>query len=289
MKSMRRASRFLLALVPLFCHLCIASRSTAQEANGSIELTARVSPTAARPEPVRQVTFYILTKSYMDILKDVEAEQAPPSREHFIDGLKVSLELKEWLKSHEVFDLTAPDLDQLVTADDVLNIPEYLLAYQRSNSGGVTKGVPRPKYVEADKTANPERYQKQKDEYFAALKKFIQAHPESVNGIELELEGVNPQRKWAQLTTEHTKKVMQMAPEVAQTKYLAAQIDTDLDGHASVSNLPVGAYWISTLNLDVGAGDTRVRWDVPVSIRSGRTTRIELTNLNATRAGTTTR
>jgi len=259
--------------------------ANAQDANGSIDLTARVSPTAARPEPVRQVTFYVLTKSYTDILKDVESEETPPSREKFIAGLKVSPELRDWLSSHDVLDLTSPDLDQVVSADDVLKIPEFLFAYQRSNSGGVTKGVPRPKYVEADKTANPERYQKQKDEYFAALKKFIQAHPESVNGIELELEGVNPQRKWAQLTTEHAKKVAQMAPEIAQTKYLAAQTDTDLDGHASVGNLPTGAYWISTLNLDVGAGDTRVRWDVPVSIQSGRTTRVELTNLNATRAG----
>jgi len=285
---MRRASPFFLARLCLLYILCAASPSIAQDANGSIDLTARVSPTAARPEPVRQVTFYILTKSYSDILKDVETEEASPSREKFIDGLKVSPELKEWLRSHDVFDLTAPDLDQLVTADDVLKIPEFLLAYQRSNSGGVTKGVPRPKYVEADKTANPNRYQKQKDEYFVALKKFLQAHPESVNGIELELEGVNPQRKWAQLTTEHQKKVMRMAPELAQTKYLAAQADTDLDGHASVSNLPAGSYWISTLNLDIGAGDTRVRWDVPVSIQGGRTTRIELTNLNATRAGKAT-
>jgi hypothetical protein len=166
----------------------------------------------------------------------------------------------------------------------VLHVPEFLLAYQRSNSGGVTKGIPRPKYVEADKTANPARYQKQKDDYLAALKKFIQVHPESVNGVELELEGVNPQRKWAQVTTEHQKRVMQMAPEIAQTKYLAAQTDTDLEGHASVGNLPAGVYWISTLNLDVGAGDMRLHWDVPVSIQSGRSTRIELTNLNATRA-----
>ena len=101
--------------------------------------------------------------------------------------------------------------------------------------------------------------------------------------MELQMEGINPQHQWAQMTTEHQKKVMQMAPEVAQTKYLVGQADTDSDGHAALSNLPAGSYWISTLNLDVGAGDTRVRWDVPVSIQGGRTTRIELTNLNATR------
>jgi len=35
------------------------------------------------------------------------------------------------------------------------------------------------------------------------------------------------------------------------------------------------------LNLDAGAGDAKLRWDVPVTIQSGRSTRVELTNLNA--------
>jgi len=282
MNFMRKASPFCLAL--LLCCSWFAFTLRAQDSNGSIDLTARVSPTSARPEPVRQVTFYALTKSYTDILKDVETEEAPPSRDQFIDDLKLSSELKEWLRAHDAIDLTSPNLDQVVSPDDILHVPEFLSAYQRNNAGGVTRGLPRAKYTEADKTANPDRYQKQKDEYFTALKKFIQAHPESVSGVELQLEGINPQHKWAQITTEHQKKVMQMAPEIAQTKYLIGQADTDLDGHASLSNLPAGSYWISTLNLDVGAGDTRVRWDVPVSIQGGRTTRIELTNLNATRA-----
>jgi hypothetical protein len=282
MNFMRKASPFCLAL--LLSYSCCAFPLRAQNSNGSIDLTARISPTSARPEPVRQVTFYVLTKSYADILKDVETEEAPPSRDKFIDDLKLSPELKDWLRAHDATDLTSPNLDQLVSPDDILHVPEFLQAYQRNNSGGVTAGLPRPKYTDADKTANPQRYQKQKDDYFAALKKFIQTHSESVSGMELQLEGVNPQHEWAQITTEHQKKVMQMAPEIAQTKYLAGQADTDLDGHASLSNLPAGAYWISTLNLDVGAGDTRVRWDVPVSIQGGRTTRIELTNLNATRA-----
>jgi hypothetical protein len=109
MSFMRKASWFLLA--PLLCCLYFAPQSLAQDANGSLDLTAHASPTAARPEPVRQVTLYVLTKSYTDIMKDVETEEAPPSREKFIDGLKVSPELKEWLRAHDAFDLTAPDLD----------------------------------------------------------------------------------------------------------------------------------------------------------------------------------
>jgi uncharacterized surface anchored protein len=68
---------------------------------------------------------------------------------------------------------------------------------------------------------------------------------------------------------------------VAQTKYLVAKTDTDLDGRAAVNGLAPGDYWISSLNLDANAGDTHVRWDVPINIQAGQTTRLELTNLNA--------
>jgi hypothetical protein len=272
-------------LVKLFAMLCLAvcaaPAAWAQRATGSLDFAARITPTAARPEPVRQFTFYILTKSYATIVKEVEAENVVPPREKFIEGLKVSPELKEWLKAHEILDLTMPDLDKLVTPDDIIHVPEFLLAYQHSNSGGVTQGIPKPKYTDADKTAHPDRYNKQLQEYYVALKKFMQSNPGTVGGIELELAGVNPQQKWAQIQSDHRRRILRIAPEFAQTKYLAAKADTDLDGRASVSGLASGDYWVSTLNLDVNAGDARLRWDVPVSIRAGQTTRIELTNLNA--------
>lgn len=267
-----------------FVLLLFALRPTAanaQSTNGTLAFTARITPTAARPEPVRQFTFYLLTKSYGDVVKEVEEQSAAPTRDKFIDELKLSPELKTWLKAHDVFDLTTPGFDRLLTADDIIRVPEFLLAYQRSNSGGVTQGIPRPKYRDVDKTENPDRYNKQMQEYHAALKKFIQAHPETVSGIELELEGVNPQGKWQQLQAEHKKRVLYFAPSVAQTKYLAGKLDTDLDGSGSLSGLPPGNYWLSTLNLDANAGDMRLAWDVPVTISSGQTVRIELTNLNA--------
>src|SRR5215475_4408526 len=186
----------LLAAAFLVCSLIAGGTVSAQAGNGALDLVARITPTAARPEPVRQFTFYVLTKSYEDITKDVEASDAPPDRDKFISELKVSDELKEWLKGHDELDLTSPDLDKTITPDDVLHVPEFLLAYQRANSGGVTYGIPKPKYADADKTAHPDRYQKQHDEYFVALKKFIQTHPESMSGVELELSGINPQSKW---------------------------------------------------------------------------------------------
>jgi hypothetical protein len=253
----------------------------AQGSSGSLDFSARVSPSAARPEPVRQFTFYLLTKSYAEVVREVEAQHAIPSREAFIESLKLSPELKEWLKAHDVFDLTLPGLDRLITPDDVIRVPEFLAAYQRANSGGVTSGLPRPKFSEADKSAHPDRYSKQQQDYYAALKKFIQGNPSTVNGIELELFEVNPQQRWSQIQAEHRKAVTRLAPEVAQTRFLAGKADTDLEGRASITGLAPGEYWLSTLNLDASAGDTRLAWDVPVAVRPGQTTRIELTNLNA--------
>jgi len=276
---MRKASAFFLSI--LFCALGTAPAVMTQNVNGALDFLARITPTAARPEPVRQFTFYVLTKSYADVVKEVAAQDLPPSREKFIDDLKVSPELKEWLKGHEVLDLTMLGLDKLLTPDDVIHVPEFLLAYQRSNSGGVTNGIPTPRYRDADKAENPVRYEKQHQDYIAALKKFIQARPETVSGIELEMEGANPQRKWSQIQADHNNRVSRLAPDVAQTKYLAAKADTDLEGRAAISRLPAGNYWVSTLSLEADAGDTRLRWDVPVAIQAGQTTRIELTNLNA--------
>jgi hypothetical protein len=248
----------------------------------SLDITARVSPTAARAEPVRQFTLYILTKSYTDIAKEIEEGDVVPQRDEFIDGLKVSKELKAWLKANDTLDLTSPDLDKLLKPDDIIHTPEFLLAYQHANSGGVTNGIPKPKYKDADKEAHPEKYEKDLQSYYTALKKFIIANPGTVSGVELELDAVNPEKKWALLVGNQKKRVQKLAPEVAQKKYLVAKVDTDLDGHAFIRELPPGNYWISSLNLDASAGDVRVRWDVPVTIQAGQTFRVELTNLNAT-------
>jgi len=277
---MRRVTGISLAI---FAGLaCLAHTASGQNPSGILEITARITPTAARPEPVREFTFYILTKSYADIAKGVEEGDVVPPRDEFIDGLKVSKELKGWLKKHDTLDLTIPELDKMLTADDIIHTPEFLLAYQRSNSGGVTNGIPKPKYKDADKTEHPEKYEKDKQEYYTALKKFIEKNPATMSGMELELDGVNPQKKWARLVSEQKSRVQKLAPEVAQTKYLAAQVDTDLDGHALVRGLAPGKYWISSLNLPANAGDARLRWDVPITIEAGQTLRIQLTNLNST-------
>lgn len=281
MTHMRHTLRFLSLTCAL---LSFASILVAQPGTGALDVNARVTPTGARPEPVRQFTLYVLTKSYADIIKEVEGNDVLPTRDEFIDKLAVSPELKKWMKAHDVMDLTSPDLDKVVTPDDIMKVPEFLDAYEHSNSGGVTLGIPKPKYREADKTANPDKYQKQKEEFLSATKKFIEAHPATVQGIELELTGVNPNVRWEKLHVDRKKRITQMAPDTAQIKYLAAKADTDLDGHAFVGGLAAGKYWVSSLGMDAASGDRRLLWDVAVTVQPGQTAHLDLSNVNATDA-----
>ena len=281
MTHMRLSSRLFLLAGAL---LTLAKIAPAQSGTAAIDLTARITPTSARAEPVRQFTFYVLTKSYTDIIKEVEAQDVLPTRDEFIDKLTVSPELKKWMKAHTVMDLTAPELDKVLTPDDIMQVPEFFDAYQHANSGGVTMGLPKPKYREADKTANPEKYQKQHDEFLTSTKKFIEAHPATVQGIELELAGVNPNMQWEKLHADHKKRITQMAPDTAQVKYLAAKADTDLEGHAFVSGLAPGKYWVSSLGMDAASGDRRLLWDVAITLEAGQTARLDLSNVNATDA-----
>src|SRR3977135_3981227 len=81
---MRKAAVFIIAFA--LYGMCLAAASPAQTGTGTLEFMARITPTAARPEPVRQFTFYILTKSYTEIVKEEEEKEAIPTREEIISG-----------------------------------------------------------------------------------------------------------------------------------------------------------------------------------------------------------
>ena len=110
------------------------------------------------------------------------------------------------------------------------------------------------------------------------------AHPGTINGVELELGAVSPKLAWDKLQVDHNRKVAQLAPDTAQTKYLAGRADTDLDGRAMISALKPGEYWLSSLGVDAASGDRHMHWDVPTKIQVGQTTRLTLSNLNGTDA-----
>jgi hypothetical protein len=177
--------------------------------------------------------------------------------------------------------LSGNNLAQSLSADDVVDIPEFYNAYMIRNSGYEGNGFPKPKFKLKDEVSNPEKFIEQKAEYKEAVRKFVSTTPESVPGIETELINVDPFVEWEQVTVEQRRKLEKRALDLAQTRYVVAQTDTNLDGRGIFAGLAPGKYWIGMLDTQAMSGDMRVRWDVPVAVRAGESTRIELTNLNA--------
>jgi hypothetical protein len=261
-------------------HLVFSTCASAQ-ATGGIDFTAHVTPTDARPEPVRQLTFSLLRKSLSDIRAEVARRDPAPNLDEYIDGLKVSPEFKGWMKKNQTVQLSGGDFAKQLTADDVMDIPELNKAYMSRNSGFEGIGFPKPKYREKDRIAAPEKYKQQKDEFTAAVKKFITATPESVQGIDADLKMVNPYEKWSQILEDRNRRLEKATLDLAQRNYLVKQTDTDLNGHGTFSSLAPGEYWIGTLGTWALAGDVRLRWDLPVTIHANEVIHLDLTNLNA--------
>ena len=253
----------------------------AAQSTGGIEFTAQVTPTDGRPEPVRQLTFYLLRKSLDDVRQEAMQLEPAPNLDKFADGLIVSPKLKTWMKKNHTVQLSGTDFIKSLTADDIIDVPEFFHAYLSLNAGFQGTGFPEPKFKEKDRTANPEKYEQQKKDYIEAIRKYIGATPESVRGIEGELNDINPSVRWEQLLSEQRQRLEKRTLELAQTRYLAAQTDTNLEGHGSFAGLAPGNYWIGMLGMQAVAGDVRLRWDVPVTVRPGETIRVGLTNLNA--------
>jgi len=248
---------------------------------GAIEFTARVKPTGGRAEPVRELTFYLLRKSLADIEKEVEETELKPDLDRFINGLEVSDQLKAWMKKKRSVELAGTDFIRRLKVDDLLDVPEFYEAYMKHNAGDVAVGFPVPKYRESDRLQNPQKYEKLHQDYREAIRKWMVNNPQSVDGIDVHLDAINPGQRWALQQSELRRRIRKRALDLAQTRYLAAKTDSDLDGHGAFTGLPPGTYWLGTLETEAVAGDARLRWDASVIVRAGQTTRLELSNLNA--------
>jgi hypothetical protein len=189
--------------------------------------------------------------------------------------------LKAWMKKHHRVDLAGPDFTKQLTGADITTVPEFLDAYTMQNSVALGGRMPTPEYKESERRKNPAKYQRERKAYLSALRQFVNANPETLQGLDAALSDKNPNERWAQLRLERRRDIDRATLELAQTRYLAAKTDSDLNGRGVVTGLPPGTYWITTLDEPALAGDARLRWDVPVTVRPGATTRIELSNLNA--------
>jgi hypothetical protein len=268
------------ALVLGLLAVAMPARIAAQSAGG-IEFTAQVAPTDGRLEPVRQLTFCLLRKSIDDVRQEAMQFEPMPEFDKFVDGLTVSAKLKTWMKKNHTAQFAGTDFIKSLTPDDIVDVPEFFDAYMSRNSAFKGVGFPKPKFKEKDRTSDPEKYNQRKEEYKEAIRKFIGVVPESVQGIEADLTDLDPSVKWEQLAGGQRQRLDKRTLELAQTRYLVAQTDTNLDGRGRFGGLAPGNYWIGMLGIQAVSGDVRLRWDFPVTVRPGETTRVELTNLNA--------
>ena len=156
-------------------------------AKGVIEFTATVKPTGGRPEPVRQMSFYLLRRSLAEIRKEAEQAEHPTDMDHFIEGLAVSQQLKDWMEKNHTVEFVGPAFTKLVTADDIVNIPEFFDAYTTQNGSSLGGGPPIPAYKEKDKEKNPEKYKRAHDQYRKLLRQYVAANPDTVQGLDVEL------------------------------------------------------------------------------------------------------
>jgi hypothetical protein len=259
-----------------------APRAAAQ--TGTVQFVARVTPSGGEDEPVRTLSFYLLSKSYADIQKEAEAATPSTSLDKFIESLDVSKELKAWMKTNHRVSLSGEDFIKMVKADDIMNVPEFFTSYTERNVGDRTEGFPTPKYKLADRAKDPAKYDRLVTQYHDAIRAFVIADPDSKDGLDLGLEAVNPGHKWDMVKTKNLADLARETADLARGKYLVARAETDMQGQGALRGIPAGNYWLGTLNIEAVAGDARERWDVPVTVRAGQPSYVTLTNINAVKS-----
>jgi len=265
----------------LLSAVALAFALPASPQTGSVQFVAQVTPTDGLQEPVRGFPIFLLSKSYEVICKDASTSVAPPDMDGFIAKLNVSPELKAWMKKNHWVTLNGEDFIHMLKVPDVMNVPEFYKAYRERNAGDEASNFPDPKFKASDEQKHPEKFKRLEDEYAAAIRSFMEAHPESIDGIDGNLTDVDPSSKWNEIVGRHDKEVRQRGLNLAESTYLVARTQTDLQGQGSLSGVPAGTYWLSSLNVAAQVGDAHPRWDVPVTIQPGKTAYVALSNANA--------
>lgn len=257
----------------------LAGAAFAQGQTGTIEFTARVTPTVGRSEPALRLPCFLLRKSFAEIRKEADEAEPRPDLDKFVDALEVTPQLKAWMKRTKTVRLSGEEFSRITTVDDVFDVPEFFDAYIILNAGDVR--FPTPKYTDRDRAKDPAKYERMRQEYRDHLRKFARENPHTLPGMEIHLTDFDASQRWAREEDLRWQRVRHRGLQLAQMKYLVARTETDLEGSATLVNIPAGEYWLSTLENDAAAGDVRLRWDTPVAVQAGRVTRMELSNVNA--------
>ena len=284
MTPMKRALTAFVCLCAVV--VCAAGLAVAQD--GSIQLVANGTPSGGLQEPVRGFPFFLLSKSFDQIQSDAAASDPKPDMNGFIAKLDVSPELKAWMKKNKCVSLTGEDFIHKLTPADVLDVPEFRRAYMERNAGDQSIDFPKPKFKASDEQKNPEKFKKESDEYRETLLHYIGTYPQTLDGLDLSLTDVDPGSRWSILQAQRIPEIHRRALDMAQSKYLVARAQTDLQGQAALQNVPPGRYWISTLDVAAEVGDVHLKWDVPVTVVSGQTASVALSNANCVQASAET-
>lgn len=258
-----------------------AAQTRAAGAPGSIEFASYVRPSEGQSEPVRGMAFYLLSRSLSDIRKEMENAEGVVDLNQFISQLDVSSDLQEWMKKHHRIDLAGSDFIKELAPDDILDVPEFLKAYTEQNGAALHAVIPEPKYKKDEEQKNPEKYKLHREQYRQALRHYIQANLDSLQGLDAEFKDLNPYPRWMHLQSDQQRRIQQRVVQFARTRYLVATAVTNLDGRAAFNNLTPGQYWISNLDTPALAGELRLHWDVGIAVPPAKTARIELSDLNA--------
>src|ERR1700690_4099843 len=96
---------------------------------GAIEFVAKATPSSGTDEPVRGMTFYLLSKSFDDIGKEAAVTYPLVQMDAFIDKLDVSKELKSWMKKNHCVNLAGEDFIKKLKPYDVMDITEFYRDY----------------------------------------------------------------------------------------------------------------------------------------------------------------
>lgn len=256
-----------------------APRTAAQA--GSIEFVARATPSGGLEEPVRGFPFFLLTKSFEDISREAKLLYPKPDMDAFIDKLKVSKELKAWMKKSHWIRLNGEEFVNKLEVSDVVGVPEFFAAYVERNSGDKTIIFPNPKFKASDRVKDPAKYDRMVADYHNAVRTFLVNNPKSTAGMDLNLEEIDPATQWDLYEAKSIPEIHEKTLALAQSKYVVARTATDLQGQGYLRGIPAGTYWLSTLDVTADVGDARPRWDTVVTVRPGQTTYVALSNANA--------
>lgn len=256
-----------------------APRAAAQA--GSIEFVAHATPSGGIEEPVRGFPFSLLSKSFEDIGKEADAANPKADQEAFIDKLDVTPELRAWMKKNHWVNLSGDAFVHKLHSADIMDTPEFFKSYMDRNSGDQFVSFPKPKYKPSDKVKDPEKYAKLQKEYLDAIRRYIDANPQTIEGIDVGLADIDPGTKWDLIAARRNPEIHRQTLLLAQSKYLVAHTQTDLQGQGFFRNVPPGTYWLSTLDVAATVGDAHPRWDVQVQVLPNQTAYIALSAANA--------